>query len=65
MPGEFVCNIDTKTLIMSPLAEVPPDVMGSRDDRRGDGAAVGALESDVDGDDVEMQERENPEYAGE
>ena len=64
-PGNFVCNIDIKTLIMSPLAEVPPDVMSSRDDRRGDGAAVGALESDVDGDDVEMQERENPEYAGE
>ena len=67
-PGDFVCNIDTKTLIMSPLAEVPPDVMGSRDDRRGNGAADEALEAAVDGDGVEMRglaQQGNPRYAGE
>ena len=40
--GDFVCKINTKTLIMSPLVEVPHDVMGSRDDRPGDGAAYKA-----------------------
>ena len=67
-PGTFVCNIDAKTLIMSPLAEVPPDVMGSHDVRRSNGAAAGALEAAVDGDGMQMRElalQENPQHAGE
>ena len=66
--GDFVCNIDTKTLLMSPLAQVPPDVMGTRDNRSDGGAAGVALEAAVDDNGVQMRElvqHENPQYAGE
>ena len=56
IPGDFVCNIDTKTLLMSPLTEVPLDVMDSRNDRRANEAAVGALEAAVDSNGVQMRE---------
>jgi hypothetical protein len=65
-PGEFVCTLDPKTMSLSPLLEVLPDVMSDPDDRNDQAQDRREVNGNIvvaDNGDIEMVENPGREAA--